>query len=241
MGQQRHCAPWGHTLTPSPGVPLGLHCRPSPACLLPPRLPDTAAGGAEWRRAADGLASLAGAGGSTDSDYGGGRYRRGCKVGSGIVGWDGWCVCPPAAQHPTLSGPTGRVAETGTIAGIASALAMALIGAVSSYISYQQKKFCFSIQRKSPPTTSGTQSKHPPLCSLNPAAIFSSPWSQEGVTPSWQSRALPSPQPPHPVRRCTGRNPPATTAPGPAAVLEDARSPSHAPTDSHSRKPKQGH
>ncbi|XP_043830599.1 CD99 antigen-like protein 2 [Dromiciops gliroides] len=41
---------------------------------------------------------------------------------------------------------TGTVAETGTIAGIASALAMALIGAVSSYISYQQKKFCFSIQ-----------------------------------------------------------------------------------------------
>ncbi|KAM4696534.1 CD99 antigen-like protein 2 isoform 2-T2 [Rhinophrynus dorsalis] len=40
----------------------------------------------------------------------------------------------------------GNQAETGTIAGIASALAMALIGAVSSYISYQQKKFCFSIQ-----------------------------------------------------------------------------------------------
>ncbi|NXD92702.1 C99L2 protein, partial [Chaetorhynchus papuensis] len=39
------------------------------------------------------------------------------------------------------------VAEAGTIAGIASGLAMALIGAVSSYISYQQKKFCFSIQR----------------------------------------------------------------------------------------------
>ncbi|XP_023782756.1 CD99 antigen-like protein 2 [Cyanistes caeruleus] len=39
------------------------------------------------------------------------------------------------------------VAETGTIAGIASGLAMALIGAVSSYISYQQKKFCFSIQQ----------------------------------------------------------------------------------------------
>lgn len=42
----------------------------------------------------------------------------------------------------------GMSAETGTIAGVASALAMALIGAVSSYISYQQKKFCFSIQRK---------------------------------------------------------------------------------------------
>ncbi|NXI39753.1 C99L2 protein, partial [Galbula dea] len=37
--------------------------------------------------------------------------------------------------------------ETGTIAGIVSGLAMALIGAVTSYISYQQKKFCFSIQR----------------------------------------------------------------------------------------------
>jgi hypothetical protein len=42
----------------------------------------------------------------------------------------------------------GISTETGTIAGVASALAMALIGAVSSYISYQQKKFCFSIQRK---------------------------------------------------------------------------------------------
>ncbi|XP_036595890.1 CD99 antigen-like protein 2 isoform X4 [Trichosurus vulpecula] len=42
---------------------------------------------------------------------------------------------------------TGTITETGTIAGIASALAMALIGAVSSYISYQQKKFCFNIQR----------------------------------------------------------------------------------------------
>ncbi|XP_030305232.1 CD99 antigen-like protein 2 isoform X1 [Calypte anna] len=41
----------------------------------------------------------------------------------------------------------GELAETGTIAGVASALAMALIGAVSSYISYQQKKFCFSIQQ----------------------------------------------------------------------------------------------
>ncbi|KAJ1197965.1 hypothetical protein NDU88_001809 [Pleurodeles waltl] len=42
---------------------------------------------------------------------------------------------------------SSSAAETGTIAGIASALAMALIGAVSSYISYQQKKFCFSIQQ----------------------------------------------------------------------------------------------
>ncbi|NXE19057.1 C99L2 protein, partial [Ardeotis kori] len=51
-------------------------------------------------------------------------------------------------RHAPLSlHTTGRVAETGMIAGIASALTMALIGAVSSYISYQQKKFCFSIQQ----------------------------------------------------------------------------------------------
>lgn len=42
---------------------------------------------------------------------------------------------------------SGFPAETGTIAGVASALAMALVGAISSYISYQQKKFCFSIQQ----------------------------------------------------------------------------------------------
>ncbi|XP_043101093.1 CD99 antigen-like protein 2 isoform X5 [Puntigrus tetrazona] len=39
------------------------------------------------------------------------------------------------------------MAETGTIAGIVSAVAMALVGAVSSYISYQKKKLCFSIQQ----------------------------------------------------------------------------------------------
>lgn len=40
------------------------------------------------------------------------------------------------------------MAETGTIAGIVSAVGMALVGAVSGYISYQKKKLCFSIQRK---------------------------------------------------------------------------------------------
>ncbi|XP_078132452.1 CD99 antigen-like protein 2 isoform X1 [Sander vitreus] len=38
-------------------------------------------------------------------------------------------------------------AEVGTIAGIASAVAMALVGAITSYISYQKKKLCFSIQQ----------------------------------------------------------------------------------------------
>ncbi|XP_037402731.1 CD99 antigen-like protein 2 isoform X1 [Pygocentrus nattereri] len=47
----------------------------------------------------------------------------------------------------TDNGDYDTMAETGTIAGIVSAVAMALVGAVSSYISYQKKKFCFSIQQ----------------------------------------------------------------------------------------------
>lgn len=60
----------------------------------------------------------------------------------------GWVGQVPPLHSTHCLHPTGGVAETGTIAGIASGLAMALIGAVTSYISYQQKKFCFSIQRK---------------------------------------------------------------------------------------------
>ncbi|XP_054914616.1 CD99 antigen-like protein 2 isoform X1 [Poeciliopsis prolifica] len=37
--------------------------------------------------------------------------------------------------------------EVGTIAGIVSAVGMALVGAITSYISYQKKKLCFSIQQ----------------------------------------------------------------------------------------------
>ncbi|XP_030287234.1 CD99 antigen-like protein 2 isoform X1 [Sparus aurata] len=42
---------------------------------------------------------------------------------------------------------SGTTTEVGTIAGIASAVAMALVGAISSYISYQKKKLCFGIQQ----------------------------------------------------------------------------------------------
>ncbi|XP_071334248.1 CD99 antigen-like protein 2 [Trachinotus anak] len=42
---------------------------------------------------------------------------------------------------------SGTTAEVGTIAGIVSAVAMALVGAISSYISYQKKKLCFSLQQ----------------------------------------------------------------------------------------------
>ncbi|XP_037614273.1 CD99 antigen-like protein 2 isoform X2 [Sebastes umbrosus] len=38
-------------------------------------------------------------------------------------------------------------AEVGTIAGIVSAVAMALMGAITSYVSYQKKKLCFGIQQ----------------------------------------------------------------------------------------------
>ncbi|KAM8899303.1 CD99 antigen-like protein 2 isoform 2-T2 [Spinachia spinachia] len=38
-------------------------------------------------------------------------------------------------------------AEVGTIAGIVSAVAVALVGAISSYISYQKKKLCFGLQQ----------------------------------------------------------------------------------------------
>uniref|UniRef100_A0A8D2L2U4 CD99 antigen-like protein 2 n=1 Tax=Varanus komodoensis TaxID=61221 RepID=A0A8D2L2U4_VARKO len=56
--------------------------------------------------------------------------------------------CPPGGiSAPAFWAFAGALVETGTIAGIVSGLAMALIGAVSSYISYQQKKFCFSIQQ----------------------------------------------------------------------------------------------
>ncbi|XP_072232788.1 CD99 antigen-like protein 2 isoform X2 [Leuresthes tenuis] len=63
-------------------------------------------------------------------------------------------------QHDNKSGTTE---EVGTIAGIASAVAMALVGAISSYISYQKKKLCFSIQ----------QSLNTDMCSSeNPEAVL---------------------------------------------------------------------
>ncbi|XP_074215462.1 CD99 antigen-like protein 2 isoform X2 [Camelus bactrianus] len=80
----------------------------------------------------------AGGGGFSDKDLedilGGGEYKPDKGKGDGRYDSDD-------------SSDSGKSAETGTIAGVASALAMALIGAVSSYISYQQKKFCFSIQQ----------------------------------------------------------------------------------------------
>uniref|UniRef100_A0A8C8E8X2 CD99 antigen-like protein 2 n=1 Tax=Otus sunia TaxID=257818 RepID=A0A8C8E8X2_9STRI len=145
-GATETLCPTGAHARPQPRGAAGATLPPLPCVPAPPGLPGVAAGGAEGCRTTDGLVSLAGAGGSTDSDYSGGRYHRDHGVSSGMAGWDGvGGACAPIT--PLSLCLTGRVAETGTIAGIASALAMALIGAVSSYISYQQKKFCFSIQQ----------------------------------------------------------------------------------------------
>ncbi|XP_077341879.1 CD99 antigen-like protein 2 isoform X1 [Lithobates pipiens] len=77
----------------------------------------------------------------------------------------------------------GTLAETGTIAGIASALAMALIGAVSSYISYQQKKFCFSIQQGL--NAEYVKGEHMEgVVSEEPQVKYSSLESQSAVPPS---------------------------------------------------------
>ncbi|XP_075040358.1 CD99 antigen-like protein 2 isoform X2 [Mixophyes fleayi] len=84
-----------------------------------------------------------GGGGISDSDLDD-IFNDGYKPDKGKGGHAGG---RGSAGNAGESDTTGTVAETGTIAGIASALAMALIGAVTSYISYQQKKFCFSIQQ----------------------------------------------------------------------------------------------
>uniref|UniRef100_A0A8C5X6C4 CD99 antigen-like protein 2 n=1 Tax=Malurus cyaneus samueli TaxID=2593467 RepID=A0A8C5X6C4_9PASS len=109
----------------------GLPCQPCP-CV--PSLPAR-----QWRgqRGTDGVVSVqvpVATLTTTTPEVGAPRM-----VG-GVDGVGGVCAPTELSLCPT-------VAETGTIAGIASGLAMALIGAVSSYISYQQKKFCFSIQQ----------------------------------------------------------------------------------------------
>ncbi|KAM9324034.1 CD99 antigen-like protein 2 [Gastrophryne carolinensis] len=86
-----------------------------------------------------------GGGGFSDSDLDD-IYNDGYRPDKG-KGGRGGDRRPSGDQDNRDNNDAGTLTETGTIAGIASALAMALIGAVSSYISYQQKKFCFSIQQ----------------------------------------------------------------------------------------------
>ncbi|XP_072562728.1 CD99 antigen-like protein 2 isoform X2 [Paramormyrops kingsleyae] len=49
-------------------------------------------------------------------------------------------------RSSTVDSADDTTMESGTIAGIVSALAMTLLGAAGSYISYQKKRLCFSVQ-----------------------------------------------------------------------------------------------
>uniref|UniRef100_A0A8C9SWF7 CD99 molecule-like 2 n=1 Tax=Scleropages formosus TaxID=113540 RepID=A0A8C9SWF7_SCLFO len=93
---------------------------------------------------------------STDSDdnYGKPKYNK-KKIGRHHLEtqWSAQDTCAYSIHsHGSSSVPgvsrAGTVPETATIAGIASAVAMAFVGAVTSYISYQKKKLCFSMQRE---------------------------------------------------------------------------------------------
>ncbi|XP_040179743.1 CD99 antigen-like protein 2 isoform X2 [Rana temporaria] len=113
-----------------------------------------------------------GGGGFDDSDLDG-IFNDGYKPDKGKGG----------DTRDTDNTDTGTLAETGTIAGIASALAMALIGAVSSYISYQQKKFCFSIQQGL--NAEYVKGEHMEgVVSEEPQVKYSSLESQSAVPPS---------------------------------------------------------
>ncbi|KAB0343708.1 hypothetical protein FD754_020634 [Muntiacus muntjak] len=124
-----------------------------------------------------------GGGGFSDKDLedlvGGGDYKPDKGKGGGQYGGGD-------------NSDSGMSAETGTIAGVASALAMALIGAVSSYISYQQKKFCFSIQRgvglraiTCPSSKANKQLKTRNLLKLTePVGLSQPPTPSEGRPPS---------------------------------------------------------
>lgn len=121
---------------------------PPLCCVSPPS--STAVGRAEGCRDTDGVVSLQVPVATPTTTT--------AAVGVTVDGETEGVVCVPITKLSLC--PT--VAETGTIAGIASGLAMALIGAVSSYISYQQKKFCFSIQRKFlPQAPQGTEQALP--------------------------------------------------------------------------------
>lgn len=164
------CIPWGHLPTPSPGLPWGC----TATSLLCPLPPSTAVGAAEGCRGTDGIVSLQVPAATPTTTT--------MEVGATVAGGVGGEVRVPITKLSLC--PTGTVAEAGTIAGIASGLAMALIGAVSSYISYQQKKFCFSIQRKSFPRHRGAHTQQAHSCfTLNPTAIL------HPVPPSWQNKA----------------------------------------------------
>lgn len=98
--------------------------------------------------------------------------------------------------------------DPGTIAGLVSALAAALLGAVSGYLSYQHRKFCFSVLREYSSAAYGLQKPlgfpaHPPALpnaasvsrSLRLASLSLSPDSRGATDGSEPNRPIPRPWP----------------------------------------------
>ncbi|KAM6957927.1 CD99 molecule [Tautogolabrus adspersus] len=92
-----------------------------------------------------------GGGGSFDdsdlSDVGGGEYKPdGGRPGGGGAVDPGYDQNGGADQPQVCVYLCGTEAGGGQIAGIVSAVGVALLGAASSYFAYQKKKLCFKIQ-----------------------------------------------------------------------------------------------
>uniref|UniRef100_A0A8D0ACJ7 CD99 molecule n=1 Tax=Sander lucioperca TaxID=283035 RepID=A0A8D0ACJ7_SANLU len=63
------------------------------------------------------------------------------------------------------AGDQPQEADAGTVAGIASAIGVALLGAASSYFAYQKKKLCFKIQGGADPESGKGQQSDPQVFS----------------------------------------------------------------------------
>ncbi|XP_035768811.1 CD99 molecule [Neolamprologus brichardi] len=88
-----------------------------------------------------------------------------------------WLQCNPKSQvsnsrprSRVLTGGAGQPQGSGPIAGIISAVGVALVGAASSYFAYQKKKLCFKLQGGADPESGkghqGTRSEPQVLSNL---------------------------------------------------------------------------
>lgn len=76
----------------------------------------------------------------------------------------------PAYDHDGAAGDQPAAANSGPLAGIISAVGVALVGAASSYFAYQKKKLCFKLQGGADPESGkhhqGTESEPQVLSNL---------------------------------------------------------------------------
>ncbi|XP_031172110.1 CD99 molecule [Sander lucioperca] len=89
-------------------------------------------------------------------DVSGGDYKP--DGGRGRAGDPGYDSQGGAGDQP-------QEADAGTVAGIASAIGVALLGAASSYFAYQKKKLCFKIQGGADPESGKGQQSDPQVFS----------------------------------------------------------------------------